>query len=171
MIAMDLLPLINAAIPNVADAVPPGPNMVSPLLADIAQASAILDTELHNLPVDDTSLSLVPNDGTPTTALLDSGGTLPTALLDSGASVPILDPRYDTLLWTFTQKIERVDNDLDLIGRQFDTSRHGLDTVKHQFQQLTRRVAEDIGTFRSELNQIKEDVRRFGSSMDNGVDA
>ncbi len=103
MIAMDLLPLINAAIPNVADAVPPGPNMVSPLSADIAQASAILDTELHILPMHDISLFPVLNDGTLTMTLLDSGGTPPTALLDTGASVTILDPRYNTLLRTFTE--------------------------------------------------------------------
>ncbi len=83
---MDLLPLIDAAITDTADAVPPGADVVSPSLANIAQASEMLDTELHNLPLDDISPSPVPNDGTPTTALLESGGTPPTALLDSGAS-------------------------------------------------------------------------------------
>jgi hypothetical protein len=36
---------------------------------------------------------------------------------------------------------------------------------------VTHWVTKDIGSFRSELNQINEDVRRFDGSVDNDVDA
>jgi hypothetical protein len=48
--ALDPPPLIDTAIPDAANAVPLGADVVSPLLADITQVSELLETTLQDLP-------------------------------------------------------------------------------------------------------------------------
>ncbi len=75
-----------------ANTVPLGANVVSPLLADIVQASELPETALQDLPNAGISPPLVSTNGTPP---LHAPTTA--ALLDSGASISIMNPRYDTL--------------------------------------------------------------------------
>jgi hypothetical protein len=90
--ALDPPPLIVAAIPDAENAVPLGADVVSPSLADIAQASELLETALQDLTDAGISPPPVPTNGTPR---LHAPTTV--ALLDSGASISIMNPRYDTL--------------------------------------------------------------------------
>jgi hypothetical protein len=62
---LDPPPLIVAAIPDAENAVPLGADVVSPSLADLAQASELLETALQDLTDAGISPPPVPTNGTP----------------------------------------------------------------------------------------------------------